>query len=91
MSVGASCGSYAVKWSDGFLAYSRIGRVIGRVGNESGLALVPKVFVPTLTNAIMSIIEEHGLNFHSPTPAHLMRACQDCNWGEHDKHKEDYL
>lgn len=79
-----------MKWTDGFLAYSRISRVLGRILNESSLELAPTVFVPTLTNRIMTMIEEHGINFHSPTQTHLMRACPDCNWSAHDKHKEDY-
>lgn len=78
-----------MEWEGSFLAYSRIGSVLLRtVDNELNLELTPRVFIPTLTNKIMDVLQEAGLNFHSPVHPH-MRACQDCNWHDHDKYKED--
>ncbi len=71
------------RWEGNFLAYSLVGFTMLRtVEEQMSLELAPGVFIPTLTNKMINMLHEHGINLHSPTQAHLMRACQDCDWGE---------
>lgn len=69
-----------MRWQGSFLAYARVGVTIQRALE---LQLASDTFIPTLTNKLINMLHEHGMNFHSPVPAHLKRACQDCFWADY--------
>ena len=76
-------GGSVKRWEGSFLAYALVGFTVQRtIEGQASLELAPGVFVPTLTNKMTNMIHEHGMNLHSPTQAHLMRACQDCDWAD---------